>query len=93
MVVTELLMCANGCAQPIFLKMLIDYVKEGKTDGMTAQGIGLVLLYCLNELIERFGNSHKDIGKHLYGVKAKNLIRALIFEKCTTISNSTNKSF
>jgi len=84
-------MCANGCAQPIFLKMLIDYVKEGKQDGITLKGFGLVGLYCLNELFERFGNSHKDIGKHIFGVKAKNLIRALIFEKCTKISNSTNK--
>lgn len=73
--------------------MLIDYVKEGKSDGMTMQGIWLILLYCGNELLEKFGNSHKDIGKHLYGVKAKNLLRALIFEKCTLISHSTNKSF
>ena len=92
-VLTELLMCANGCAQPIFLKMLIDYLKEGNTNGLTFQGLFLVLLYCLNELFERFGNSHKDIGKNLYGVKAKNLLRALVFEKCTSISNSTNKNF
>ena len=71
--------------------MLIDYVKEGKSDGMTLQGIFLVFVYCANELLERFGNSHKDIGKHIYGVKGKNLIRALIFEKCTLISHSTNK--
>jgi len=78
-------MCANGCAQPIFLKMLIDYIKEGKSDGdgLTIKGIILVILYCLNELFERFGNSHKDIGKHIFGVKAKNLTCSLIFEKCT----------
>jgi len=73
--------------------MLIDYIKEGTSDGMTLQGVFLVFLYCTNELLERFGNSHKDIAKHIYGVKAKNLIRALIFEKCTSISHSTNKNF
>jgi len=73
--------------------MLIDYLKDGNTNGLTTNGVFLVLLYCLNELFEKFGNAHKDIGKHLYGVKAKNLLRALVFEKCTLISNSTNKHF
>ena len=89
-------MCANGCAAPIFMKMVIDFVKEGNKDGvngMTKQGIFLVLLYCANEFFERFGNSHKDIRKHIYGVKCKNLVRALIFENLTLISHSTNKRF
>lgn len=93
LVVGELIMTANGCLQPVLLKFLIDYIKEGKQDGLTYTGMGLVLLYCINEMFERFGSSHKNITKSVNGQKAKNLVRALIYKKLTTISNATNKEF
>jgi hypothetical protein len=60
---------------------------------LTWTGLGLVCIYCLNEMFERFGNSHKNIAKSLNGQKAKNLVRAMIYKKLLTISPATNKEF
>lgn len=42
---------------------------------------------------ERLGNSHKDRLKFISGARAKNVMRALIYDKLTTISLATNKDY
>ncbi len=44
-------------------------------------------------IFERLGNSHKDRIKNISGIRARNLIRGLIYEKITTISEATNKEY
>lgn len=44
-------------------------------------------------VFERLGSSHKDRYKNLSGARAKNLLRAVIYDKITTISVATNKDF
>lgn len=51
------------------------------------------MAYCINETLERFVNSHKNLFKSVNGQKAKDLVRALIYEKLTRSSTATNKEF
>lgn len=44
-------------------------------------------------IFERLGNSHKDRRKNISGIRAKNLVSGLVFEKITSISDATNKEF
>ena len=57
------------------------------------RGIWLIVFQCAIVILERLGNSHKDRVKNISGVRAKNLVRGLIYEKVTTISVATNKDF
>ncbi len=93
LVLGEILMISISCLQPVLLKLIIDYIKAGGQNGVTYTGLGLVFGYCANEMLERFGNSHKNLFKSVNGQKAKNLVRALIFEKLTKSSSATNKDF
>ena len=77
----------------MLLKLIIDYIKDDEAKDAEYVGIGLVLAYCCNEMFERFGSLHKNLRKSVNGQKAKNLVRALIFQKITTISSATNKDF
>ena len=56
-------------------------------------GLFLVLLFAANELSETYFGCYKEILTTIEGVKAKNLIRSVIFEKFQTISEATNKEF
>jgi hypothetical protein len=56
-------------------------------------GIGLVVLLAVAELANVFFDRQKDLKETLYGDKAKNLMRTVIYEKFSRISNATNKSY
>jgi ABC-type multidrug transport system fused ATPase/permease subunit len=83
------------------MKQLISFVKSG-TYGLEDDphfwddiyyGLFLVFLFAANELSETYFGCYKEILTTTEGVKAKNLIRSVIFEKFQTISESTNKEF
>jgi hypothetical protein len=56
-------------------------------------GISLVVLLALAEFANVFFDRQKDLKETLYGDKAKNLMRTVIFDKFSLISIATNKSF
>jgi len=56
-------------------------------------GIGLVLLLSIVELTNVFLDRRKDFEQTTYGDKAKNLMRTVIFDKFSRISNATNKTY
>jgi len=93
LVLSEIVMTIIGCIQPIIIKLLIDQIKLESSSETLYKGLGLVVAYCLNEMFERFGSLHKNLAKSVNGQKAKNVVRALIFKKITTISSATNKEF
>lgn len=93
LVLSEIAMICISCMQPVLLKLIIDYIKVGGQNGITYVGLWLVLGYCANEMLERFGTSHKNLFKSVNGQKAKNLVRALIYEKLIKSSSATNKDF
>ena len=60
LVFTEVIMCINGCLNPILMKYLVDFIREGTLgkegfdyDHLT-RGTFLVGLFISNELFERF---------------------------------------
>jgi hypothetical protein len=99
LVLTEVVMCINGCLNPILMKYLVDFIREGTlgNEGLDyehlTRGTFLVALFIANELFERFCNQNKDVFKNRNGNKAKNVLKNCIYRKFSTISNASNKEF
>lgn len=91
----------KGLLQPYIMKQLIQFVKSG-TYGLEDDphfwdeiyyGFFLVFLFAINELAETYFGCYKEILTTTEGVKAKQVVRTVIFEKFQTISEASNKEF
>ena len=91
----------KGLLQPYIMKQLIQFVKSGSY-GLQDDphfwdeiyyGFFLVFLFAINELAETYFGCYKEILTTTEGVKAKQVVRTVIFEKFQTISEATNKEF
>ena len=99
LILTEVVMCVNGCLNPLFMKYLVEFIQAGTIgrEGFDYENLtietGLLLMFIGNELFERFCNMNKDVLKNRNGNKAKNVIKNCIYAKFAQISNASNKEF
>lgn len=93
MIVSEIILCINTCLQSFQARLVIDYINEASSEGLTQHGIWLIAFQCAIVIFERIGNSHKDRCRIISGVRARNLVKGVLYEKITTLSNATNKDF
>ena len=93
MIVSEVILCLNTCLQSFQARLVIDYINEASSEGLTWRGIWLIAFQCAIVIFERIGNSHKDRCRIIAGVRARNLVKAVLYKKMTTVSHATNKDF
>jgi ABC-type transport system involved in cytochrome bd biosynthesis fused ATPase/permease subunit len=72
---------------------VIEYISEASEEGLTLQGVKLIAMQVAILVFERLGNSHKDRLKNISSVRAKNLIRAVVYDKITTVSVASSKDY
>lgn len=97
--IAEILLGFLDLVQPYLLKRIIEFIKKPQImeehffSSDMQYGVSLVVLLSVVELARVFFDRQKDLKETLYGDKAKNLMRTVIFDKFSLISNATNKSF
>lgn len=79
---------------PILLKLIIDYMQSPYGhDGGMVYGMSLVVLYIIIDIFGVLIEEQACFMQMILGVRTKNAISQMIYEKTLKISNASNKKF